>query len=218
LVQPSVYGFDNDVLLDALSRDPARLRGVAVVRPEIFDEELRSMDRLGVRGVRVNTRNKSGLALSAIPALASKLAKFSWLLQLQVNPDQLTEIVWLAARLEMPVVLDHLGFIPIGRPDTPRWVGDLQRLLDTGNCYVKLSAPYRLTNGPPYAGFGNVVRQLANTHADRLLWGSDWPHTELFGAVPDDAELVDFMQDWLGSEATQHRVFVANPEALFFSR
>ena len=54
LVQPSVYGTDNRLVLDALAREPGRHRAVVVVDTDIADSELHTMHALGVRGVRFN--------------------------------------------------------------------------------------------------------------------------------------------------------------------
>ena len=42
LVQPSVYGTDNDAMMEALHAHPDRLRGVAVVEPTISEAELKA--------------------------------------------------------------------------------------------------------------------------------------------------------------------------------
>jgi predicted TIM-barrel fold metal-dependent hydrolase len=218
LVQPSVYGFDNSVLLRALMAAPDRLRGVVVADPDISQDELERMDRRGVRGVRVNTRNKGGLALPAVERLAGRVGALGWMLQFQVHPEQLREVGALVRRLPTPAVIDHLGFTPIGTPETARLVHELHDLLDSGNCYVKLSAPYRLTNSATFEGMGPVVAALVAAHTDRLLWGSDWPHTELWENVPDDADLIERMLDWVGGDAAWRKVFVTNASDLFFGR
>ena len=218
LVQPSVYGFDNSVLLRALAAAPGRLRGIVVIDPALPETELLRLDRLGIRGVRINTRNKGGLPLAAVEALAKRLAPLGWSLQFQVLPQQLREIGAELRLLPTPVVIDHLGFLPVDSGDTAGFVRDLQQLLDGGNCYAKLSAPYRLTKSPEFEGFGAIAATLLGSHPERLLWGSDWPHTELWSNVPDDAELIDRMSDWLGGETTRRQVFVTSANDLFFSR
>ncbi len=218
LVQPSVYGFDNSVLLEALTADPAHLRGIVVLHPETDRAEFQRLDRLGVRGVRVNTRNKGGLLFSSIAALSARIADLGWMLQFQVRPEQLEEIGALLPAIACPVVLDHLGFLDLDAVGADQQVARIQRLLDTPDCYVKLSAPYRLTRTSRYAAFGDAARQLLASHPQRLLWGSDWPHTELFDQMPDDAELIELTHEWLGSGSVAQQVLVTNAETLFFAR
>lgn len=218
LVQPSVYGFDNSVLIEALTTDPANLRGIAVLPAEIGGAELQRLDRVGVRGIRVNTRNKGGLSFSTVAALAARMADIGWMLQFQVRPEQLDELATLLRTIACPVVLDHLGFLALDAADADSHVAHIQKLLDTPNVYTKLSAPYRLTRDAGHAPFGDAARRLLASHPERLLWGSDWPHTELFETVPDDADLIEEMQDWLGGGSAARQVFVTNAETLFFSR
>ncbi|HEV2515719.1 MAG TPA: amidohydrolase family protein [Devosia sp.] len=217
LVQPSVYGFDNSVLLAALAGDPARLRGIVVLHPETDRAEFRRLDALGVRGVRINTRNKGGLPFSAIAALSARIADLGWMLQFQVRPAQLEEIGALLPALACKVVLDHLGFVDLDAADAEAQLSKIQRLLDSPFCYTKLSAPYRLTRAATYAPFGAAARQLLASHPERLLWGSDWPHTELFDQMADDAELIELTHGWLADPGVARQVLVTNAEALFFA-
>ena len=54
LVQGSAHGRDNSARLDALARQPDRLRGVAVADADVAAADLRAWHRLGVRGLRFN--------------------------------------------------------------------------------------------------------------------------------------------------------------------
>lgn len=218
LVQPSVYGFDNHVLIDALTADPNNLRGVVVLNAETRTGEIERLDLLGVRGVRINTRNKGGPPLAAVPDLAARLRDFGWLLQFQVHPDHLEDLAGLVSKLTCPVVFDHLGFILLDRPEAAGNFATLQKLLDRENCHVKISAPYRLDKGPEYRKFGRLVRSLVASHPEKLVWGSDWPHSELWADMPDDGHLIDLAQDWFGTAETRRKVFVDNAEKLFFTR
>ncbi len=218
LVQPSVYGFDNSVLLEALATDPTNLRGIVVLPVDTAPVELRRLDGMGVRGVRINTRNKGGLSFDTIADFAASLAPLGWSLQFQVKPEQLADIAGLTPTLNLPLVIDHLGFIPLDTSETDSHVATLQRLLDGPDTFVKLSAPYRLTAGTDHSAFAAIAAKLVATHPHRLLWGSDWPHTELWANVPDDADLIDDMQAWLGGDALRRQVFATNSQTLFFSR
>jgi predicted TIM-barrel fold metal-dependent hydrolase len=53
-VQPSAYGRDNACLLDALRTVGDKCRGIVEIDENISDAELDGLNRLGVRGVRVN--------------------------------------------------------------------------------------------------------------------------------------------------------------------
>jgi predicted TIM-barrel fold metal-dependent hydrolase len=214
LVQPSVYGFDNTVLLEALQEAPDRLRGIVVLPPDVPVSELERLHRLGVRGVRCNTRNPGGLGFETVETFAPRIAALGWTLQFQVRPEQLPALVPLAPALGLSVVIDHLGFVD--PRDTDGALRQLRALLDAGRCYVKLSAPYRLSRAVSFRDFGTIATALARSHPERLIWGSDWPHTELWDAMPDDAELIDMTADWLGDQATRQLVFVDTPRSLFF--
>ena len=54
LTAPSFYGSDNGLLLRSLQVAGGRLRGTALVEPEIGDAELDMLYAHGVRGVRLN--------------------------------------------------------------------------------------------------------------------------------------------------------------------
>ena len=78
------------------------------------------------------------------------------------------------------VVIDHFG-----RPDPALGIADpgfayLLRQADSGQVWVKLAAPYRNWPAPDCARAGReAARLLLDAYTpDRLMWGSDWPHTE----------------------------------------
>jgi predicted TIM-barrel fold metal-dependent hydrolase len=214
LVQPSVYGFDNTVLLDALRAEPHRLRGIVVLDPAADQSiaDLEHLHALGVRGARCNTRNLGGMSFETAVDLAARIAPLGWTLQFQVRPEQLDDLVTVLPALGARAVIDHLGFIDLDPPQVA--IDKLRTLLDAGNCYIKLSAPYRLSGGVHFAA---VAHALLHSHPEHLLWGSDWPHTELWADVPDDAALIDSAMDLLATDALRQLVMVRTPDALFFS-
>ena len=141
----------------------------------------------------------------------------------QATIDQafLVQIDDLAGRLPaigVRFVIDHLGFIPLADGAWRQHLPALQRLADHAGGYIKLTAPYRLTRERGYAGFAEVVQALAASHPEKLLWGSDWPHTELWSDMPDDADLIDGMQDAIGNPELARKIFIENAETLFFGR
>lgn len=176
LVQPSVYGADNRLVLDALAREPGRHRAVVVVDTEIADSALQSMHVLGVRGVRFNLVSPVGNGAQAMQALAPRLKALGWHVQWYAAPAQLAQIAQLHAQTGLPCVLDHLAGIHATLvQDDAAWQA-LARLADLG-AWVKLSGWYRLQAAAPYTEQHSAIRRVAELMGERLVWGSDWPHT-----------------------------------------
>jgi predicted TIM-barrel fold metal-dependent hydrolase len=210
LVQPSVYGLDNNVLLAVVAEHPDRLRGIVVIPGSTPTSEIARLNQLGVRGVRINLRNKSGIGLDALQELAPRMKPFGWHIQFQVGPEAIGSIAELCQRFEINGVIDHLAFMPLY--STGPAVDDMQRALESGRVWTKISAPYRLKGD----GYPAVVRALAESHGDKLLWGSDWPHTEMFSDMPEEDDLV--AQSLAAVPAEIHDlVFTENAKTLYWS-
>ncbi len=189
LVQPSVYGSDNTCLLDALRRLGApRARGVAVVdlqrgTPADLDE----LHRLGVRGIRLNLAVRHETDAQRVRAelaqAAALIQRPDWHVQIHAAAQLLPVIGDLLAEFRVPLVLDHFAGLQAADAPSPsaQASGPLARLLDllaTGRVYVKLSAFYRASAQPePHRDLLALTRRLIAARPDRLLWGSDWPHT-----------------------------------------
>lgn len=176
LVQPSVYGTGNRLVLRALAREPGRHRGVVVVDTAVADDELDEMHRLGVRGVRFNLVSPVGNGPEAFRALAPRLKARGWHVQWYAKADQLAAIADLHDGSGLIAVLDHLaGLHPGIDADDPAWTA-LQRLAGQG-AWIKLSGWYRLQACEPYDALYETIRRAAILMGERLVWGSDWPHT-----------------------------------------
>lgn len=218
LVQPSVYGSDNRLLLDALGRDPVRRRGVAVAREDVTTQELRRWHDAGVRGLRVNLVDRhdrgGALPIDLLHRLGDRIAPLGWHLELLMHVDQHAGDMAALARLPVPVCLGHFGYQSIGA--AADGFSALLDVLPSDRVWVKLTGPYRLTASPlPYPECDPLARALCQAAPHRLLWGSDWPHVMLKGRMPDDAELVDLIPRWLPSPALLQQVLVDNPQALY---
>jgi predicted TIM-barrel fold metal-dependent hydrolase len=117
LVQPSVYGTDNTVLLDALKTSAGRHRGVVVVDADISDAALTEMHALGVRGVRFNLVSPVGSGAPkdiTFKQLVPRLRALSWHVQWYSRPEDLAMIAALhaaPAAKGVSAVLDHLAGI-----------------------------------------------------------------------------------------------------------
>lgn len=212
LVQPSVYGTDHRAMLDALREAMPPHWGVAVPPPGIDEAGLDALHEAGVRALRLNLVNPAVISLDEAVALAARTAERGWHLQVQLDlANQGSEALQaLTKRIVAPIVLDHFGLADPIRPSS-----DLLELVERGRCWVKLSAPYRLRS--IRGGAANpelLVRLLVAANPTRLLWGSDWPHTEL-ARPPHAADWAELLMDLLPDEATRRQVFADNAERLF---
>jgi predicted TIM-barrel fold metal-dependent hydrolase len=212
IVQPSVYGTDNRATLDALRSGGPAFRAVAVVAADITDNELEAMNALGVRGLRLNLVNPQMVKLEDVLAILRRTAAWNWHLQVQLDlardPDALGP---LCDRAGLAVVVDHMGKVVPSTRNHP-----LMTMLATGVCWVKLSAPYRVSKQPaPHDDLTGLVRAFADANPARLLWGSDWPHTELHQGTPSAASLAALVHTWFPDEALRTQVCVTNPARLY---
>jgi 2-pyrone-4,6-dicarboxylate lactonase len=216
LVQPSIYGTDNRAMVDALRRYPERFRGVAVVDADVADAELRALHDAGVRGVRANLLNPGGISFAGACALAQRLADLGWHLQLQIDASTFDGFDALA-RLPVDVVIDHMGYMQADKGASNPGFQRLLTLVEAGRCWVKLSAPYRLTDWQRRGSDAvtPLARALVRANPARMLWASDWPHTDLRRAMPNDADLLDLLREWVGDDAVRNAILVTNPRSLY---
>ena len=202
LVQPSVYGADNRLLLSALLACAGRHRGVVVLGEAPRANELVAMQAMGVRGARLNAVSpvgESGDLAQRFHALAPLLRELGWHMQWYTQPNELTRIAALHTDSAPLCVLDHLaGMHARLATDDPAWAA-LARLADQG-AWIKLSGWYRLGAQAPYDALLNHIRRVAALFSDRMVWGSDWPHTSFApDARPDYASLWQPLVDALGA-------------------
>lgn len=216
LVQPSVYMTDNTAMLDALAETAFPLRGVAVVNAQVTDAELQRMHDLGVRGLRLNLRFENGAPADIAPRLAARIAPMGWHLQFRINSEDFVNVEPMLEKLPVDIVIDHIGQVPVEDGVGGQAFGVILKLVKSGRCWVKLSAPMRMSKGElPYSDVTPFVRALVAAAPDRMVWATDWPHTTITKAMPNDGDLVDLLSDWIPDEATRRKVLVDNPQKLY---
>ncbi|MGI4939268.1 MAG: amidohydrolase family protein [Janthinobacterium lividum] len=218
VVQSGAHGFDNQVVADALAAKAGAYRGIALVRPEIADAGLRALDEQGFCGVRFNYMGHLGrqVPMSEVLALAGRLADLSWHLQIHLDPAGLPELAPALLQSPVPVVIDHMARIPADPGQRHPSFAHLCRLLDTGRCWVKVSGADRATlQGPPYADAVPMAQRLVADYPDQVLWGTDWPHPNHAGPVPDDGELVNLLAEIAPTLAARQALLVDNPHRLY---
>jgi len=216
VVQPNAYGFDNRCTVDAIRDLGPQTRGIATVKPDIPDAELKSLDRSGIRGARCYMLPNAYLSWNDVRAIAARVAPLGWHVQVQLDGRDLPTYETLLRELPCEVVIDHNGkFMEPVPPENPAFV-TLLRLLDSGRCWVKLSAPYETSKSgaPRYEDVSVLARALAKSHAERCVWASNWPHPGT-NPTPSNAALLDLLLDWAPDAATRARILVDNPARLY---
>jgi predicted TIM-barrel fold metal-dependent hydrolase len=218
LVQPSFLGTDNSYLVRALAAARGRLRGVAVVDASASEAQLQALARAGVDGLRLNL---IGLPLpdTREPGWARVLEQanaLGWHVELHLEAARLPAIVPALLAAGCRIVVDHFG-----RPDPILGVDDpgfgfLLRQAASGRVWVKLSAPYRIAAAQRCAAVGRqAATQLLQAYtAGRLLWGSDWPHTQ-HGDQASYPQALQWLQGWLDDAGALRTVLSRTPLDLF---
>jgi len=223
LVQGSAHGRDNAAMLDALSKCPDRLRGVAVADADIAADELRAWHDLGVRGLRFNhffrdgqLHYRGGVPLSAAEKLSPVMAELGWHLQLWIDVKDLPGTIPVLKSLRLPVVIDHMGRTDARAGTGTQGFQSLLRAVADGWCWAKLSGAHRLSRAAPdYPDARPFHEALVRANPERLVWGGDWPHPRVEGEMPDAGHLFELFQAWTPDATTQHRILVTNPAKLY---
>lgn len=220
IVQASCHGQNNDALLDALHHSNNMARGVAIVSPDISDQELGEMDKAGVRAVRFNfvKRLVDATPKEVFLGIAHRIAKLGWHIVVYFEAPDLEELIPFLKQLPTTIVVDHMG-----RPDISKGVDDESFRLFTSflsanpNIWTKVSCPERLTiKGPNYDDVVPFAKTLVEQFPDRVLWGTDWPHPNMKSHVPDEGVLVDVIPRIAETAELQHKLLVTNPIRLYW--
>ncbi len=220
LVQPSVYGEDNSVMLAAMQATSFETRGVAVTPLEIKDPEIESLHKLGIRGVRFNVVDvkdpSAGLRLAEITRLAERIKAWGWHIELLLHIDDFPEFESIFKNFPVEIVVGHFGYFrPGGSLYNPGFQG-LLRLAESGKCWVKLTGAYRISSVElPYQDIDVFGRALVKYAPHRLLWGSDWPHVMMKKDMVDDGKLADTFFRYSDEMQLLHRILVDNPAELY---
>ncbi len=214
LVSGGGYGTDMTHLVDVLSRFGDRMKGVALLDPDVTDARMDELGRLGVRGIRFSTAGHGGALPRLNETTATRAHERGWHVQFYPHGPELPDFADRLLALPNTIVLDH--FASVGSMESPAFA-TLLRMLDTGRVWVKLSGPMRCTmEEPPYPSMTPIARALVKHAPERLVWGSDWPHVNMNDrTMPNDGDLVDLIAEWIPDEAARQRILVENPKQLY---
>ncbi|VVE17207.1 GntR family transcriptional regulator [Pandoraea eparura] len=215
LVQISVYGTDNRYLLETLRRHPDRLRGIAVVSPDVTDAELEAMHAAGVRGLRINVLFGGGIGFMAMETLAHRIKDLGWHMQFLMDVNALPELMPRMTKLPVPGIVDHMGHTPVAQGLDAPGFSALRALVRDHGYWVKLSGAYRISERfPTFEDVTPFAQALIEDAPDRMVWGSDWPHVSLT-RMPNTGALRNLLPLWAPDADTRRRILVDNPARLY---
>src|SRR4051812_13665659 len=218
VVQPNAYAYDNTVTLDAIRSIGKGAKGVAVVKPDVRDEELERLTKAGICAVRIMTLHGGTLGFDVMDKVMARVHPFGWHANIQLDGRELPKVEAQIKRLPGKFVIDHTGkFLEPVSPDS-REFRSLLNLVDTGRCWVKLSAPYETskTGAPNYEDVGRLAKALVKQSPERMLWASNWPHPSVPKEQrPSDDDLLDLLLDWAPDEKVRKKILVDNPAELY---
>ncbi|WP_431921445.1 amidohydrolase family protein [Amycolatopsis tucumanensis] len=198
IVQSACHGTDHSALLDALETGGGRYRGVALIRPTTPKAEVERLHQAGVRGARLHFTPHLGPAPSReeIDAIVALIRPYGWHIALHVAGDGIAEHADLVRSLGVQVVIDHMARVDLRQGLDSAAVRSLLRLLETGPVWVKLSGADRIATAPPsMADSVELARLLAAEAPERVVWGTDFPHPNTHGFVPNDGDLADLIAE-----------------------
>ena len=214
LVQVSVHGTDNSLMLDGLRQSGGRYRGVAVVDDAPADAVLAELKQAGVVGLRLNLMHGGGPGIETLGRYGSICREMDWHLQLFIDGDDLRD---LGSRLIGPgvqLVLDHFGGVATAGPPSKQNFQTLLGLVRDG-AWVKLSAPYRISSQPDGRDTIPFGQQLLQAAPGRCVWGSDWPHVATGTRTIDIGTLLDLARTMAGEDDRADALLFRNARKLY---
>jgi predicted TIM-barrel fold metal-dependent hydrolase len=230
IVTPSAYGTDNSATLYGMRARHPDARGVVAIDDKTPAREIESMHRAGVCGLRLflaAANTDPAVARERFHWAASRALDLDWHIQIFTRLSIISALKDLILGSPVPVVIDHFGGARGALGVSQPGFSDLLEVVASGRAYVKISAPYRFSQqAPDYGDMVPLVRALIAARPDRILWGSDWPHTagDIPGKKPtdifpfidiDDGRLLNLFAAWVPGEALREQILVDNPARLY---
>lgn len=232
IVTPSVYGADNSSTLFGMKARGATARGVAVIDDKTTETELDTMQAEGFRGIRINLAtggiNDPNVGRARFTTAVERMKARGWHVQLYTTPAMISAIKDLVLASPVPAVFDHFGGLEASLGLEQPGFADLIALVKSGKAYVKISGAYRSSKlAPDYQDMVPYARALIAANADRIVWGTDWPHPDssrVEGRKPtdiapfyqiDDGRLLNQLPVWAPDADVRKKILVDNPARLY---
>ena len=221
VVQSLVHGdVDTRVTQNAIAKSEGRLRGIVRSNPKYEPEDIRRLHATGIRGMRMTPILRLGgqFDQAYLDRIVGLAAVKSWVLLVHVDAASIIQLADVIRRIPGPVVIENYALVD-GRLGVEQPA--IKTLLDLAkepNIWLKLASAYRMRRfGATYEQIVPVARAVAASSPDRVIFGTDWPHSIAFkpGEMPNDGDIVDMLLDFVPDETARHKLLVDNPKRLF---
>ncbi len=215
IVQASCHGTDNAAMMDCLTSDPKRYRGVAIVDDSFGDAQFDTLHAAGVRGARFNFVKHLGGApdMAVFDRVVARIKERGWHVVLHVDAPDIVPLSGMISKLPLPFVIDHMGRVPSAAGVEQEPLRALLELSRLENCWIKVCGSERIAM-PPYTAAVPIARAIMAAAPERVLWGTDFPHPNATHEA-DEADLVDLVPQFTADPVAQRRLLVDNPARLY---
>jgi 2-pyrone-4,6-dicarboxylate lactonase len=220
IVQPSFYGTDNSFLLKALKTLGAPARGVVTLPDtEVASARLEDLHASGVRGLRLDFFKMQDLGagkseyLQALRRAAGIAHSIGWHVELYSPGGVLRNLAEHLPDIGVAVSVDHMGYMKDGYGLTDTDFKQFVETVKSGQIWVKLTGPYRLSSDTDWQHADEMARALIEAAPQRMLWGTDWPHIP--DCSLDTGALLARLERWCPEDALRARILVDNPAHLY---
>ena len=217
IVQPSFYGTDNRCLIDTLHAAGSIARGVVMIDEDADAATLDRFHKVGVRAVRLDLFARSALPTEDIQQYITRMARLctslGWHVQFYAPGWVVRNLIPFLADVRSDFVIDHMGYMLEEDGLTPADFERLLKLLKHGNCWLKLSAPYRIAKHRGYEAIAPMAQKIIAAAPHKVIWGSDWPHIP--DSTRDTGELLNLLGAWTADTAIHKMILADNPARLF---
>jgi predicted TIM-barrel fold metal-dependent hydrolase len=218
IVQATCHGTDNRATLDAVARSDGRYRGVAIVDESFSDRDFEALHAGGIRGARFSFARHIGDApdFSRVSRIADRVRPLGWHLVLYMEADDIVAGAAEIVSFRMPVVIDHMGRCKTAGGIAQKPFQLLLEFARRGDFWIKICGAERISSaGAPFTDAVPFARALVEAAPDRVLWGTDWPHPNIEGTMPNDGDLMDLLALAAPDAAVRNRILVDNPARLY---
>lgn len=229
VVQPSFYGIDNRCTLEAVQAIGKNARAVVVINKSTTDKEIERMVAQGARGVRMNIETSGstfdiGHLQQEIADLANRVKPFNLHIQIYASAKLIASVSESIMKSPVPIVLDHFAGIQAKEFAKNPALPAVLDLIKSGQVYVKLSGVYRVA-APDYSETTDLAKLYLETNSDRMVWGSDWPHTNTIPGTPfeqvtpyrviNDLAVFNLVPQWAPNEGIREKLLTTNAQKLY---